>query len=125
MSWSRLFRWLLVPTAFFSLGAPQVLAQDKGTIQGRVFLEGTREPIAGATLRAEPPLFQPDGSVESLAEPVETVTDDSGRFNLLWIRSGIWRATVSAEGYQDSTLRLQDLEQARLATLFHALVMFR
>ena len=58
-------------------------------------------------VRAIPPLWQPDGSVESLAEPVETVTDDDGRFTLNWIRSGIWNATVSAEGYQDSTLRIE------------------
>ena len=108
MSLSGLFRCALVPAAIFSLGAPQVLAQgETATIQGRVFLEGTRDPLVGALVRAVPPLFRPDGDRENMAVPIEGVTDKNGRFALNWMTSGIWDTTVSAEGFTDSTLRIE------------------
>ena len=72
-----------------------------------MFLEGTRDPVAGAVVKAVPPRFQPDGTLETLAEPVETVSDDDGRFTITWIRSGIWNATTSAEGFADAALRIE------------------
>ena len=95
MSLSRLLRCVLVPAAVFLIGVQEGFAQDRGVIQGRVFLEGTRDPVAGAVVAAVPPRFQPDGTVESLATPVETVSDDDGRFTINWIRSGIWNVTTS------------------------------
>jgi len=107
MSLSRLLRCVLVPAAVFLIGVQEGFAQDRGVIQGRVFLEGTRDPVAGAVVAAVPPRFQPDGTVESLATPVETVSDDDGRFTINWIRSGIWNVTTSAEGFADSALRIE------------------
>ncbi len=113
MSLSRLFRCALVPAAIFSLGAAQVLAQgETGTIQGRVFLEGTRDPVVGALVRAMPPLFRPDGDRENRAVPVEGVTDKNGRFALNWMTSGIWETTASAEGFTDSMLRIEVSQSA-------------
>lgn len=88
-------------------GAPEVSAQEEGRIQGRVFLEGTREPVAGAGVRAEPPPLGPDGRRLLMAEPLETVTDDDGRFALTWMQSGVWNTIVSAAGYEDAILRIE------------------
>ena len=105
----RLFRsTLLLAVAVPVLGAPESFAQgDTGSIQGRVFIEGTRDPVEGAYVRADPPRFGPDGSVESLAEPMETVTDADGRFALTWMRSGIWNTLISAEGFEDAVMRIE------------------
>ena len=109
MTVSRLFRCTLLFTgASLVLGAPEGFAQgDTGSIQGRVFIEGTRDPVEGALVRADPPRFGPDGSVESLAEPMETVTDADGRFALTWMRSGIWNTLISAEGFEDAVMRIE------------------
>ena len=108
MSVSRLLCRVLPVAAVVSLGAPQAFAQgDTGSMQGRVFLEGTREPVAGVAVRAVPPRRAPDGSPVTLAEPVETVTDGNGRFALNWMRSGIWTATAAAEGFEDAVLRIE------------------
>ena len=59
----RLFRYALVSVALVWLGAPEGFAQDnRGVIEGWVFLEGTRDGVPGATVRADPPEFQPDGN---------------------------------------------------------------
>lgn len=102
-----MFRWFLVPVAVFSICAPEAFAQDRGSLRGRVLLEGTREPVAGVLLHGEPPLFQPDGSPETMATPVETVTGSNGRFTLNWLRSGMWSMTASLEGFEDALLRVE------------------
>jgi TolA-binding protein len=106
-SFFRLFRCVLVPLTIFSIGVPEAFAQERGVIQGRVFLEGTRDPVEGAVVTADPPRFQPDGTLETLAVTVETDSDDDGRFTINWIRSGIWNVTISVEGFEDSTLRVE------------------
>lgn len=103
----RRFLPTLCAAAVLSLGPLPGFAQDVGRIQGRVFIEGTREPVAGAHVRADPPLFGPDGDRLQSAEALETVTDADGRFALTWMRSGIWNTMVSAEGYEDALLRIE------------------
>ena len=105
----RLFRYALVSVALVWLGAPEGFAQDnRGVIEGWVFLEGTRDGVPGATVRADPPEFQPDGTRESLATTVESdVNDGNGRFTVNWLRSGIWNVTASAEGFVDVRLRVE------------------
>ncbi len=98
---------LVCAAALLPLGAQEAFAQEEGRIQGRVFIDGTREPVAGALVRADPPIFGPDGSRLQLAEPLETVTDRNGRFALTWMRSGIWNTMVSAEGFEDAMLRIE------------------
>ena len=101
MNLSRLFRRVSVAAAILSMiGAPEVFAQAlaTGRIQGRVFTDGTRDPVGGALVRAVLPPGQQRGRP---AEPVETVTDDNGRFAINWIRSGMWQVTVSVEGFND------------------------
>ena len=78
MQFSRRFLTGVSAAAILLLGPPQAFAQEEGRIQGRVFIEGTREPVAGAFVRADPPLFGPDGDRLTLAEPLETATDDGG-----------------------------------------------
>ena len=108
MSVSRLIYRVLPVAAVVSLGAPEAFAQgDTGSMQGRVFLEGTREPVAGVVVRAVPPRIAPDGSPVTLAVPIETVTDGNGRFALNWMRSGIWTAIAAAEGFEDAVLRIE------------------
>ena len=46
-------------------------------------------------MRADPPRFQPDGTRESLAVPVEADFDEgNGRFTVNWLRSRIWNLTA-------------------------------
>ena len=107
MTVSRRFLHGASAAAILLLGPPEGLAQEEGRIQGRVFIEGTRDPVAGAFVRADPPLFGLDGDRLQQAEPMETVTDGNGRFALAWMRSGIWNTMVSAEGYEDAWLRIE------------------
>ena len=102
MNFSRLLGRVSVAAVIFSMiAAPEVFAQAQapGRIQGRVFADGTREPVAGAVVRAVFPVAQGEGTP---VEPVETVTDDNGWFVINWIRSGIWQVIVSVEGFDDS-----------------------
>ena len=115
MSVSRRRRCLLAATALLLLVPPPGFAQEEGRIQGRVYIEGTRDPVVGALVRADPPLFGPDGSRLQLAEPLETVTDDSGRFALTWMRSGIWNTMVMAEGYEDALMRIEVTQRGAAA----------
>ena len=56
--------------AILLLGPPEGLAQqEEGRIQGRVFIEGTRDPVVGAFVRADPPLFSPNGDRLQMAAP--------------------------------------------------------
>ena len=112
MHCSRRFLHGVFASAILLLGPPEGYAQEEGRIQGRVFIEGTRDPVVGAFVRVAPPLFSPNGDRLTLAEPLETATDDDGRFALTWMRSGIWNAMVMAEGYEDSMLRIE-VTQAR------------
>ena len=103
-------RFLLGPSvaAILLLGSPEGLAQnEEGRIQGRVFIEGTRDPVVGAFVRADPPLFSPNGDRLQVTAPMETVTDDDGRFALTWMRSGMWNTMIMAEGYEDAMLRIE------------------
>ncbi len=101
MNFSRLLGRVSVAAVIFSMiSAPEVFAQAQtsGRIQGRVFADGTREPVGGAVVRA----VLPGAPGEKSVEPVETVTDDSGRFAINWIPSGLWLLTVSVEGFDNS-----------------------
>lgn len=115
MSVSRGCRCLLAAAVAFLLVPPPGFAQEEGRIQGRVYIEGTRDPVVGALVRADPPLFGPDGSPLTTAEPLETVTDDNGRFALTWMQSGIWNAMVMAEGYEDSLMRIEVTQRGSAA----------
>ena len=107
MKISRLFRCASVAAVIFSMfGAPAVFAQERavGRIQGRVFTDDTREPVGGAVVRAVLPPSQQTGT---RVDPVETVTDDSGRFAINWVRSGMWQVTVSVEGFDNLVRPIQ------------------
>jgi len=105
MSVSRLF---LVPAAVFVLCAPEAFAQDSGRLQGRVFVEGGRDPVVGAVVRMDPPEFQPDGVTrETLAVAVDTESDDKGNFFFIYLRSGLWTLDITAEGYFNAVGKLE------------------
>ena len=104
----RLLKLFVVPVAVFVACTSEAFAQDSGRLQGRVFIEGTRDPVAGALVHLEPPEYQPDGvTKETLATPVETLTDDDGRFFFIYLRSGLWHANITAEGYFNAVGRLE------------------
>jgi tetratricopeptide (TPR) repeat protein len=96
---------------FSMLAVPEVFAQGRsiGRIQGQVLVDGTQEPVAGAVVRAVLPAALQGGDP---FEPVETTTDDNGRFAINWIRSGMWQVVVSGEGY-DSSVRRIEVTQSR------------
>ena len=111
MNSSRLLGLVSVAAVIFSMiAAPEVFAQAQtsGRIQGRVFADGTREPVVGAVVRAVLPVAPGEQSVE----PVETVTDDSGWFAINWVPSGLWLLTVSVEGF-DNSVRPIEVTQGR------------
>ena len=111
MNFSRLLGRVSVAAVIFSMiSAPEVFAQAQtsGRIQGRVFADGTREHVGGAVVRA----VLPGAPGEKSVEPVETVTDDSGRFAINWIPSGLWLLTVSVEGF-DNSVRPIEVTQGR------------
>ena len=110
MSVYRLICFVLVAVVALSLGAVPARAQDdQGVIRGWVFIEGgDRDGVPDAVVTAEPPAYQADGiTEETLAITVEADVSDNGRFNLNWLRSGIWNVTASAEGFSDVRLRIE------------------
>ncbi len=107
-SFLRILRWFLVPSAAFVLCVPEAFGQDSGRMQGQVFVEGTRDPVEGALVHLDPPEYQPDGvTPETLATAVETETDGNGRFFFIYLRSGLWRANITAEGYFNAVGKLE------------------
>ena len=107
-SFLRILRWFLVPAAAFVICPPEAFAQEQGRLQGRVFIEGTRDPVEGAVVRLDPPMYQANGfDLETMAKTVETVTDSGGRFAFTFLRSGLWETTISAEGYFDTLGRIE------------------
>lgn len=81
-----------------TLSAP-ALAQNR---IGGVVRDETGSTIRGATVRAE------TGGTVSSAAPVTltTATDDRGRFVFVVVRSGEWRLTIEAPGFDPQTIPL-------------------
>jgi tetratricopeptide (TPR) repeat protein len=75
------------------LGAVPVLAQT-GRIGGTV-KDDKGQPLKGATVVAENPSASPPSFTAT--------TDDKGRFSIIGLRSGTWKLTASAPGFQPST----------------------
>jgi tetratricopeptide (TPR) repeat protein len=75
------------------LGAVPVLAQT-GRIGGTV-KDDKGQPLKGATVVAENPGASPPSFTAT--------TDDKGRFSIIGLRSGTWKLTASAPGFQPST----------------------
>ena len=111
MNLSNLVRLATATIIIFLTSSPSAFTQiqELGRIQGRVLIEGTREPIDGAIVQA---IFSPLESKEVSAEPVEVITDSNGLFSVNWIRSGLWRLTVSLEGFTSSAI-MTEVTQSR------------
>jgi tetratricopeptide (TPR) repeat protein len=75
------------------LGAVPVLAQT-GRIGGTV-KDDKGQPLKGATVVAENPSASPPSFTAT--------TDDKGRFSIIGLRSGSWKLTASAPGFQPSS----------------------
>jgi Flp pilus assembly protein TadD len=84
---ARLVTLVLVTLA---CGATPSMAQT-GRIQGMVKDENGK-PIRGATIVAENPNASPSSAT--------TTTDEKGRWAILGLRTGFWRFTASAPGYE-------------------------
>ena len=98
MSFSHVYRGLLVVALLLAAAVPSVAAQARsGRMGGRV-VDEAGEPLANVAILAE----APD------REPVESVTDDGGRFSAIGFTTGQWRVTATLEGYEvpPQTLRV-------------------
>lgn len=94
MKVSHLSGCLSIAALVVLLAPSDLLAQGQGRIRGQVLNDDTDEPIAGATVVAE----LPDGN----RPPVETQTDEDGRFQVIGLTSGQWQATVTKDGFSDT-----------------------
>src|ERR671918_1384802 len=65
-----------------------------GRVGGTVKDEGG-QPIKGATVTAENPNASPSSFTAT--------TDDRGRFSIIGLRTGAWKITASAPGFQPSS----------------------
>jgi tetratricopeptide (TPR) repeat protein len=93
------FKFALAAAMALSLSAP-ALAQTNRI--GGVVRDETGATIRGAIVRAE------TGGTTTSAAPVTltTATDDRGRFVFVVIRSGEWRLTFEAPGFDSQTIPL-------------------
>lgn len=69
-------------------------AAQTGRIGGTIKDEKS-QPIKGATITAENPQASPSSFTAT--------TDDKGRYSIIGLRSGTWKITASAPGYQASS----------------------
>ena len=90
MSSSNMYRCLLVIALLLAVAVPPAMAQaTAGRMSGRV-VDDDGEGLAGAAILTEAPG----------RNPIDTTTDDGGRFSLIGFSSGQWRVTVTLEGYE-------------------------
>jgi tetratricopeptide (TPR) repeat protein len=91
-------KYALAAAMALTMSAP-AFAQNR---IGGVVRDETGSTIRGATVRAE------TGGTVSSAAPVTltTATDDRGRFVFVVVRSGEWRLTIEAPGFDPQTIPL-------------------
>jgi tetratricopeptide (TPR) repeat protein len=87
--------WLtaIVLVAAFVVSALPAAAQT-GRIGGTI-KDGQGQPIKGATVTAENPSASPSSFTAT--------TDDKGRYSIIGLKSGGWKITASAPGFQASS----------------------
>ena len=101
MRFSFLFTGLLVFTLLLAVVVPDALAQAaRGRVNGRV-VDEDGEPIGGVAIRAESP--------ERF--PLESTTDDNGRFALIGFSTGAWTFTADVEGYLSTPQSIRVTQQ--------------
>ena len=90
----------------FALSAPAWAQTNR---IGGVVRDETGATIRGATVRAE------TGGTNTSAAPftLTTATDDRGRFVFVVTRSGEWRLTLEAPGFEAQTIPLACASAAR------------
>ena len=87
-------QWL---SAVFVVAALIVSAMPAAAQTGRVggtVKDGSGQPIKGATVVADNPQSSPSSFTAT--------TDDKGRFSIIGLRSGTWKITASAPGFNPS-----------------------
>jgi hypothetical protein len=90
MSFSHVYRGLLVVTLLLTVAVLSAVAQARGgRMTGRA-LDDAGEPLANVAIVAE--------SAER--PPIESTTDNGGRFSIIGLTSGVWRVTATLEGYE-------------------------
>ena len=105
MSLSHLSRGLLVVALLLAVAVPSAMAQaTAGRMSGRV-VDEAGEPLAGAAILAE----------AQGRNPVETTTDENGRFSTIGFSTGQWRVTVTLEGYE-APFQTINIRQSGVAT---------
>ncbi len=91
---THIVRWLMTAALAVAVTAPEALAQG-GMITGTV-VDEQENPVAGAVVKAE-----------SLDAASEATTGSDGGFSMLWLQSGQWRFSVSADGYHPTDATTQ------------------
>ena len=90
MSFSYVYRGLLVVALLLTVAVPSAVAQARsGRMTGRV-LDDAGKPLADVAIVAE----------NAERPPIETTTDNGGRFSIIGLTSGPWRVTATLEGYE-------------------------
>ena len=92
----RLLGIAFVAAAWLAGTAATSSAQSPGALLGRVFVEGARTPVAGATITLE--RFNSERTMTLVA-------DDRGRFTHVGIRPGFYTVVVECDGYAPVELR--------------------
>lgn len=83
--------WALCAVSLTIAALPlSVDAQSPGILTGRVTVEGTRNPVAGATITLQ--------RIDSRRK-LTLVTDDHGRFSHVGVRPGVYTVVVECTGY--------------------------
>ena len=95
----HLFRCLAVLVAAFLCAwlVPSAFAQ-MGRVQG-VVLDDRSQPLRGATIRAD--------NVTGPPSPMTSTSDAKGEFFFIGLRSGQWKFTVEAPGFQPSDFSIR------------------
>ena len=83
----------MIPLLLALWFAPQEKPPEKATLSGTVVNSVTREPLARATVLAEPGPGSPAAS---------TTTDDKGRFELVALEPGQYHLKARRNGYQET-----------------------
>src|SRR5947207_15904533 len=91
--------WLIATAAALALStATPLVAQTTNRIAG-VVRDETGGPIRGAIVRAET-----GGTASAVPLTLTAATDDRGRFIFVVARSGDWKLTFEAPGFDEATI---------------------
>lgn len=108
---SHLLKGLLVFVLLLAIAVPAAMAQaTRGRASGRI-VDDTGEPLAGVAILAE--------AQERF--PLETTSDDNGRFSFIGFSTGMWTFTAELDGYQVAPQNIRVTQQGTATVNFSML----